>query len=515
MFGFLNEAVAQFFSNGLDQPLPEQPPLTSADYEALAPFGLGSDENIKETKKRTRREIYTKWEEMSRFAPLAEALNIHSSAALGGDATTGQQVFITLASKLRADESELSPFLKKQRERLLARTKSLESLVNTNVFKIFHDGITFGDAYVRVWGTEKQGLTHLLCDEKIKAPLIQSFEQAGRTIGYHVLDSSNYTRLVTELHPYQLLRFKMPRIVDVPQIDLLTNQESLAILKEDDVEKTPVYPSKVGGSFLASIESAYDNVILGLSTLNSQQIADAVQHVFMQMNMEGMTKAQRKKYLSAFSSILKEHEEFTKSALNGGEAVWRAKYGVLPTFGDKQIFTSLGDIKGQRQAPINTEVFMISVRLMMGGIGLDPSLVGWSDMLSGGLGDGAMFHTSAQIMLRSQRGRIALKEFVNELIALDWLYAYGEKFSTPLDYPWNVEFYSDQSAAMTEQLNNQNSRIQSALLKASLIAELKGLTLSVEVMTDHLEHDGGFDFDQAEAIAQDIYAQRENGVENG
>lgn len=80
----------------------------------------------------------------------------------------------------------------------------------------------------------------------------------------------------------------------------------------------------------------------------------------------------------------------------------------------------MGDIKNQRSSPINIEQFMINVRLLMGGIGLDPSMVGWADMLTGGIGEGGAFHTSAQIMRRSQDIRTAASEGINQILHLDW-----------------------------------------------------------------------------------------------
>ncbi|EPS9262463.1 hypothetical protein ACVM1B_002344, partial [Acinetobacter baumannii] len=65
---------------------------TAQLYETMAPFSLGTNQT-KANKKRTRKEILTKWERMLRFAPIAEGMGIHVSAALGGDSYSGQQVF--------------------------------------------------------------------------------------------------------------------------------------------------------------------------------------------------------------------------------------------------------------------------------------------------------------------------------------------------------------------------------------------------------------------------------------
>ena len=69
-------------------------------YDSVAPFSLGTH-TTQENKKRTRKEILTKWEQMLKFAPVAEGIGIHVMAALGGDTHTGQQIFITTTERLR------------------------------------------------------------------------------------------------------------------------------------------------------------------------------------------------------------------------------------------------------------------------------------------------------------------------------------------------------------------------------------------------------------------------------
>ena len=69
-------------------------------YDSVAPFSLGTH-TTQENKKRTRKEILTKWEQMLKFAPVAEGIGIHVMAALGGDTHTGQQIFITPTERLR------------------------------------------------------------------------------------------------------------------------------------------------------------------------------------------------------------------------------------------------------------------------------------------------------------------------------------------------------------------------------------------------------------------------------
>ncbi|TCB76988.1 hypothetical protein [Acinetobacter sp. ANC 4177] len=478
-------------------------------FDSFAPFSLGTSSTV-ENRKRTRKEIYTKWEQMLRFAPVAEGIGIHVTAALGGDTHNGQQIFITPAERLRGESGAAA---KEQLERLQKRIKPMETLINKYITKICSDGISFGDAYARIYGKKGKGVTDMLCNEFTHPPLIQPFEQGSKTVAYFALNPKNWVKTISKMSSTQMVRLKMPRIVNVPQFDLVETGLIVQMLEGDEPDQLPILPAMVGGSFLFAIEKAYDDVMLSLTTMNSQQVADAVNQMFLSLNMAGMPEAQREAYKRGLEGMLQDHEKFVKNAMSGGEGIWNTKYHVLPTWDEKQILNPVGDIKGQRNSPINIETFMINVRLLMGGFGLDPSMVGWADMLAGGLGDGAATLTySSQVMRRSMWIRQSSTQFANDIMHLDWGYAYNEQFDQ-LDYPWQVEFSSSQSAAVTEENTNKQTQMNTSLLKIQVINSLKESNLSEETMQYMLEKDAGFNYDDAKRVAKDIAASRQSEPE--
>ena len=478
-------------------------------FDSFAPFSLGTNSTV-ENRKRTRKEIYTKWEQMLRFAPVAEGIGIHVTAALGGDTHNGQQIFITPAERLRGESGAAA---KEQLERLQKRIKPMETLINKYITKICSDGISFGDAYARIYGKKSKGVTDMLCNEFTHPPLIQSFEQGSKTVAFFALNPRNWVKTISKMSSTQMVRLKMPRIVNVPQFDLVETGLIVQMLEGDEPDQLPILPAMVGGSFLFAIEKAYDDVMLSLTTMNSQQVADAVNQMFLSLNMAGMPEAQREAYKRGLEGMLQDHEKFVKNAMSGGEGIWNTKYHVLPTWDEKQILNPVGDIKGQRNSPINIETFMINVRLLMGGFGLDPSMVGWADMLAGGLGDGAATLTySSQVMRRSMWIRQSATQFANDIMHLDWGYAYNEQFDQ-LDFPWQVEFSSSQSAAVTEENTNKQTQMNTSLLKIQVINSLKESNLSEETMQYMLEKDAGFNYDDAKRVAKDIAASRQNESE--
>ncbi|EMD2219301.1 hypothetical protein ACT2QR_003957, partial [Acinetobacter baumannii] len=351
------------------------------------------------------------------------------------------------------------------------------------------------------------GVIDLVCNEYTYPPLIQPFEQGSKTVAFFCLDPRNWQKTITKLNTIQMVRFKMPRMSNIAQYELVETGLVTKMLEGDDPDELPILPAHLGGSFLYEIEDIYDDVILALASMNSQQIADTVNQMFLTVNMSGMPPAQRQAYIRGLEGLLKNHEAYVRDALSGGEAVWNTAFHMLPVFDEKQVLNPVGDIKNQRSSPINIEQFMINVRLLMGGIGLDPSMVGWADMLTGGIGEGGAFHTSAQIMRRSQDIRTAASEGINQILHLDWGFAYNEQFE-PEDYPWQVEYYSNQTAAATEEINNAQSRMNTTLLKTQVIASLKESNLDVDIMAYILERDTGMKYEEALTLAESIAKSR-------
>ncbi|HCH7478740.1 TPA: hypothetical protein NM870_003368 [Acinetobacter baumannii] len=486
-------------------------------YENFAPYSLGTYSS-KELQERDRKQIYTTYKIMQTDPTIDAALNLLVTAALGGHETRGEVVFISPADHIRSEGIRA----KKLRAIVEKEAKHLQYLINSFVFAFSRNGITYGDSYARIYAAKGYGIHHVLCDEHVEPPNIQAYEQAGQTVGYHVLEKGNIdNRILTKLTRSQMIRMKMQRIAPVPQfrVDQIYTQR---LLEEDDISKVPVIPSPVGGSFLQNVETAWRDVVLNFTALNTQQIVDSVKTAFLTIDVSGMPPENRKIYKEGLTdAILKQHEK-AKDALMGGDPLWATNWIVLPQWGDKQVMNPLGDI-AQRSTPLSMELVMTHMRRAVGALGLDISLLGWADMLAGGLGDGAAFHTSAQVMQRSALIRQALSEPLIDLCILHFAYKYGEIYLRS-DLPFKIEFYSDISAAATEALNNKNTRANTLMMTAQSIQSLKELNLPPQANSMLLDEYLGMDTTKADLIAESMekakaeerrLQQQQNGFTDG
>lgn len=472
-------------------------------YENFEPYSLGVYYGDK-LKKRDRKSIYTDYKMMMQDPTIHASLNILTAAALGGHESRGEVVFIRpsdhiLGSGLRAKE------LRKQVE---TETKHLQSLINNMIFAFARNGIGYGDSFARVYPQRGYGVSHILCDDTVDPPMIQAFEQAGRTVGYHVLEVNDFEmRRLTKLTTNQMIRMKMQRVTPLPQfrIDHVLQRQ---ILVEDDVNKVAIIPSPVGGSFLQAVEPAWKDWMLNFAALNSQQIADSVNNQFFSIDMSNMPKSAREKYKKGLHKSLFDLHEKVKSALVGGDPLWATNYTFLPSWSEKQILNPMGDLT-KRTSPLSMELAMTHLKRGVGALGIDLSLTGWMELISGGLGDGAAFHTSAQVMQNSALIRQAVTEPLIDLCIMHFAYKYGVVYKRE-DLPFKIDFYSDISAAATEALNNKNTRASTFQMFTTGIAGLKDLDLDLDTNTMLLTEILGLDDVQAIKIAESVERAKSN-----
>lgn len=472
------------------------------------PFALGVF-STKETLKRTRKELYTRYKVMGKDPTLSACLTLLTTAALGGHESKGDVVFIQPSDSLMID----SKSAKQMRYQVEQEAKILEPLLNNIIFALCRMAIQYGDSYVRVYGEKGFGVINLLCGELTESPFVQAYEQGGRTVGYHILEKDPHERLrLTRLTTYQMVRMKIQRINPIAQHRNQYIQQG-RLLASNDVNDLPVIASEVGGSFLQDAEDAWEKAMLHMAALDSQQIADSISQNFLQVNMSSMTEQARAEYKRGLSALIDKSRDNIKSALDGGEALYMPQYFLLPTWDDKQVLTSMGDIS-QRTNPLNTEYLMLHLRRMTGALGVDIALTGWADMLAGGLGDGSAFHTNAQIMQKSIFIRQAATKAINEILKLHFGYKYGKVFKGG-NLPWKVTFYSDISAAAQESIENKNTRAATLMSVSQAIAGLKEVALDEEsnyfLLTDIL----GLDEKQAQKISETLSKQPQGEMDGG
>ncbi len=438
---------------------------------------------------RTRQIIYEKWMRMEGDPIISSAIQLLVTAALGGHETSGDLVFIEKKTEFQED-AKLSKFVDEIRE-------DLTPLFNRVAYPVAYTGAVFGDSFARIYSDKNRGVFDLYIDELVRPPLVQAYEQGSRTLGFTLCTSeSNYERLDV----MQMARFKMPRTQWIPQFGVL-EKNARVHLAEDDLTQVPLMPSMIGGSLLYNAEEPYDNLAASLLGIVGQRWIDSIDEQIFSINLASTTKEQQERVLSSLKDMLLTSKRLAEKALQNGQPnLERVRY-VFPVFQDKQLVSVNPPSGSGRTANITIDDVMLHAKLLAGALGVDLSLIGFADILSGGLGEGGFFRTSAQVAERSRMIRAALTDFFNWIIDIHTLTKYGTVFN-PSERPWQINFFGSISALEAEKQRTRTDAMTAGLNIIQSMQMLKEMGANKKVMSAFLTKEMMLDEPEAELYSQ-------------
>ena len=442
---------------------------------------------------RARQVIYEKWMRMESDPIISSALQLLVTAALGGHETSGDLVFIE-----KTAEAKLNKRMTSLTEEI---SSSLTPLFNRIAYQIAYTGAAYGDAYARIYCDER-GVIDLDASEMLRPQLVQPFERGSRTVGFSVsVGARNFERMDVT----QLARLKMARTHWVPQHGVVEKSLKVA-LTENDIDRLPIMPSMVGGSFLYNAEDAYDNLIAALLGLVGQRWMDSIDEQIMTLQMEGMTREQQENFSKTVVSMLQRSKKIAENAVSSGKPVLERIRHILPISREKQLINIGSSNQSGRASNISIDDVMLHAKLLAGALGTDLSMLGFADQLAGGLGEGGFFRVSAQVAERARIIRVALAEFFNHVVDIHTYRRYGIVF-TPHERPWQINFFGSISALEAERQRTRTDSMNAGMLLVQAMQMLKEMGANKETVEEFLAKTMMLDEPQAKMYASIVEAK--------
>lgn len=450
---------------------------------------------------RSRVQIFQKYHWMAGDPIISTALRLHVTQALGGHETTGDTVFIeTKPDFENTPEGKIADEIKAE----------LLPIFNRIAHGIAFNGAAFGDAYGRVYTKEKVGIVDVYTDEMVYPPLVQPYERGNKTMGYVVSTGEKFNVKMTT---QQIARLKMPRMLYLPQMRVIEKAVKMS-LETDDIDELPLLPALVGGSFLDSAEESYDNLLSAISGVVGQRLLSSIDENIISANFQDTTLEQRKEFKDSLVGMLKASKARAEEAIKNNKPVTERIYHIMPTFNEKQL-TNVVQFQGTSGSQsFSVEDVMFHAKMLAGALGIDLAMLGFSDILSGGLGDGGFFRMSAQSAERSRIIRTALQDFFYDLIDLHTLAKYGWVFEAK-DRPFSINFYGSISALENEKAASTERAMNGAALLVQTLGQMKDLGLDKKTVTTLLSKTMKMDEDLSKEIADGLDKAKPPADEGG
>ncbi|EGQ9764904.1 phage portal protein [Vibrio alginolyticus] len=391
--------------------------------------------------------LYPILKEMAEDSTIDAALNLHLGHALSVSNDNGMAVY-------------LHPTDEKYAEYVGRLNRELLTPINENLMNWTYSTLVYGVNYVRPYTKEGVGITHFETNYYTLPNQIREYERSGELAGFtaEYLQTRANGEQVRLAEPWALIPLKMPICrpdMDIPPVNYTGQRYSLY---DDAYSRMPIETQNYGTSILLTCFEAWSMLRQSIAALGASRVNASLIDRMVAVNTDGLDAAGAAEYINMVADQMKQDRQ---------EVVDRSrKLGFIPTV-INTLLPFMGGAKGGLQIDTFTtdpnishiEDIMFHLKRLAGTLGVDPSMLGFGDLLSGGLGEGGFFRTSIQSALRANQIRAAVVAFVKRAIDIHTIYRDGKVWNDN-DMPFEIRFNSlntaieqEKSAAMESQAN--------------------------------------------------------------
>ncbi len=406
---------------------------------------------------------YKHYQNMAEEPIFDGAIDMHLSHALSEDAKTGR--IITIESTDKAFDNYATEI-----------NNQLGSMINENIVAWAKICAIFGAHYIRPYAESGKGIVHMESGWHTLAHHIREYERSGSLAGFTSEHLKRETSSSIELAPpWTLVGMKIPswkpNIFKEP-INLTGERYSLY---DDAFHRSPVETQNYGTSLLHGAYEPWLDMRDGLKSLRgSRNNASRIDRL-ISVGMEGLTPHAAAEQLNLVGKQLKGNIEKAKKNNHQKGVASTIFTTLLPILsGGKNGIT----VDSQQTSPDiqHIEDIMFSLKRSCSGIGIDVSLLGWGDLMSGGLGDGGFFRNSIQAAQRANLLRKAARTSVYRFVDIHMVYKYGKTFAGKR--PYEVKFHSLNTAIEQEKASAMLTKSEYASSVATVLDIMQSGSLS-------------------------------------
>lgn len=383
---------------------------------------------------------------MAKDPTIDSAIKMHIANALSARTDSGESVFISptegagqeqIVDDLRAT---LMPFIRKDLNEWARKAA------------------VYGSCFARVYGAQGIGIQNIRCDYYTHPRFIQKFEKGGRLAGYTTTyqGTNQANQRLRLMPPWSFVGFEIPEWWDCEDIEPINvGGIPVDLAMEDAAIEGLVESQEYGTSLIATAYGPWMDLLDAICSLKMSRRNAARLERMVGVNTGKLDPERAAHYLDMVAERISNAtaDVERQSWLRGNVQTVVNHY--VPIFGEKgglQIDAVQGtpDING-------LEDVMFHIKRLGSAIGVDPALLGFGDLLSGGLGDGGFFRVSVMAATKANLLRQALKNGIQKLCELHVAYKFGKVF-LPGNYPWTIQFNSVSSAIEREEQEALESR---------------------------------------------------------
>ncbi|HDS1207811.1 phage portal protein [Shewanella algae] len=434
---------------------------------------------------------YAIYQMMGNNELISAALQMHIAHALAPDMETGNILTIESAD----------PEFKELADEVM---EDLGAMINDAVASWAMPMAQYGVHYLRPYGAPGVGITDIESNWFTLAHQVKEYERAGLLCGfvgeYLKKFEGDNLRLA---EPWALVGCKIPFWTPDLDAEPPVNGPKQYSLYDDVHRRKPVETQNYGTSFLENSYTAYMEFNETLGGLRGARFAASKTDRIVGIGMDGLDPISAANYLNQVGTQFKKDIEAEREYARINKSRPSIFTRLIPLLtGGKGGMT----VDTQQTSPnINgIEDVIFNLKRLCSSLGIDPSMIGWADMMSGGLGEGGWARTSIIAAMRAIWIRNGIRDAVMRIIEIHLAFKYKKAFPRN-KLPFTVKFHSVNTALAIEKADENRSKIEFCTSVVTLMdMMMQGTFSGSETFKKMMMGEAGLDNDTIETVLSEI-----------
>jgi hypothetical protein len=413
-----------------------------------------------------RRQKLAVLEEMGEYGTLASAIDIHLAHALSVDKQTGTIFQIKPRAQgdgqISAADRELASMLMGE----------LGEPINEYLPSWMRPTAVFGVSYVRPYAEHGLGIksyesSYYTLPHHVRE-YVRGGDLAGFTNEYFYKPDHNGILLAA---PWELIPIKIPYwSPSASQVPIGRGTQRYSLLQEP-AERTPIETQNYGTSLIENCYEPWSNLRQSINALKASRANASRIDRILGVQTSQLDPDRAASYTRNINNILKDDAEYMSRRARQQGVTPTVVNSVIPIMGDgKGAMTIDTQMIGADIAHI--EDIMFHMKQLCSSAGIDASMLGFSDMLAGGLGEGGFFRTAIQAAMRAQWLRFAAQTAIYRSIDLHLAYKTGKVYPAQ-SRPYYLEFNSLNTAIQEEENSARESQANFASMVVTVLDQMQ------------------------------------------
>lgn len=392
---------------------------------------------------------------------VGNALTVHIQSALSSSANSKNAIFIE--SKDGSKDKIVEDL-----------SNTFTEMINQNAQLWASQMCIFGRFYTRPYlGTSKStaGVRQLQSDYYTLPHLIREYEKGGKLVGFihdHQFNAKADRSTMNLLEPWMFVGFKYPT-TEIPLIEpLRVNGDAYDITRDNIYDDIPVETSNYGTSLLENCWESYFNLKEAIISINLARRNAGKKERFVGVSLGRDTITQAAEYIKTLTTLLNRKKSASASRALSKGYVQSTENIIYPIAGDGGGNINIDQMDNSVDIA-HIEDINFHVSRLASNLKIDKSLLGFTDDMAGGLGEGGYLRMSIQAASVANKIRIGLDGGLDRLFRIHCAAKFNKVFP-PGQEPWKITYNALSTAIERE---TSEARERAASQAAQLVAILQ------------------------------------------